>query len=251
MRPEISYVIPVYNKGPETTNYCRRALESIRKFSQKFDYEIIVIDNDSPDHQGKDLQYLRETLYGGAIVVSLPYNIGFGHACNMGFRLAQGEFVICMNSDAELVEDSPAILRPIMDRYNLQVAFPESYEGCKHYNLQKSDELMWNWYFGAWWMGRTHVIRQVGGFDADTFKMCYYEDTDLWTRLNRIFPKGVAGWRGTWVKHAGGASSLPQMSELFYENQRKYEEKWGTTNVIRYDESGKPITVANQLFSEA
>jgi GT2 family glycosyltransferase len=101
---------------------------------------------------------------------------------------------------------------------------PEHFENCMHYGMGKSQDLMGtDWRFGAFYVARTAVMRQVNGYDED-FEMCYWEDTDLWRRLEE---KGhrIAGWRGTWVSHWGGASSHPERDRFFAENRERYAKK--------------------------
>lgn len=229
-KPVFSFVMPVYNKVDITYGFCQLALESIYQHTKE-PFEVICIDNASPVHQDMPTQKLREQLWGKATVISLPENIGFGQACNMGFRLAQGDYVVCMNSDAELVEDSASILRQVIEREGLAVAFPESFDNCMHYKLQKSEELMLDWFFGAFWVGRRDAILSMGGFDP-YYEKCYYEDTDLWSRL---FAANwmVAGWRGTWVKHKGNASAIPEINELLIANRQRYIDRWGTDKVVK------------------
>jgi len=229
--PELSYVIPVYNKVEITYNFCVRAMRSIEEHTKEMSYEVVVIDNRSPYHEELPVRQVRE-MFGNAKVISLPQNVGFGQACNMGFEFARGEWLVCMNSDAALVEDSPALLRYIMEKENLKVGFPEHYEACQQYKLTKDERLMLDWYFGAFWMAkRDFIVNEMGGFDPH-FEMCYYEDTDLWSR---IMKKGynIAGWRNTWVKHHGNASALPTLSELMLKNRQRYIDRWGTDKVVR------------------
>lgn len=196
-------------------------------------YEIILVDNRSPEHEKMTVQELRSQVYRDARVISLPENVGFGEACNIGFRFARGEYLVCMNSDAAQVEDTPSILRNAMLRYGLAVAMPEHWEACQQANLSKSDEVMGtDWFFGAYWMStRSFIVDIMQGFDTSYFDRCYYEDTDLWSRCFSLGYR-VAGYRGTWVKHHGNASALPNLSEIFLKNRQRYIDKWGTDQVV-------------------
>lgn len=232
---ELSYIIPLYNKQYETVEFTQRALDSLAEHTQSMRYEIILVDNASPEHNRMTLPELRGRVYRNAKVISLPENVGFGAACNMGFRLAEGHYVVCMNSDAAQVEDTPAVLRRAMAKHGLAVAMPEHWEACNNAGLHKSEEVMGEWYFGAYWMStRDFIVNVMHGFDSEYYKMCYWEDFDLWSRCFAAGYK-VAGYRGTWVKHNGNASSLPSIHELFAENHKKYIERWGTDKVVRFE----------------
>jgi len=232
---KLSYVIPVYNKDGRGVDLTKKAIASIKQFTQLSpdDYEIILIDNASPEHLANySALDLRQFVYQDAKVISLPRNVGFGAACNLGFRLAQGTYVCCMNSDAELVEDSANTLIDFMENNDIMVAFPEHYENCKHYKMEKDERIMWHWYFGCFWVSkRDFIYGQFGGFDAVNFPMCYYEDTDLWSRVLQAGHR-VAGYRGTWVKHAGNASCVGNIHEIASKNKETYEKKWGMSRVI-------------------
>ncbi len=203
MSPLVSIVIPAWNKDANASALCDAAIRSIAREVQAA-YELIIVDNDSP------VKGFRTSL--GAVpdgrVVELQRNVGFGPAVNAGFSRAMAPFLCQMNSDCELVEDSVSLLIETMQKHELSVGMPEHYENCLHYGLGKSDELMGpDWRFGAFWVITRRAWDLVGGFD-ESFRMCYWEDSDLWKRIEACGGI-IAGWRGTWVKHLGGASTHP------------------------------------------
>jgi GT2 family glycosyltransferase len=218
----LTIVMPVWNKDEQARLLCHRAIASVANYVQT-PYELLLIDNASPC-DGLPLPLLRQAVPDWGIV-TLPRNVGFGPAVNIGLKLAGGEFFCQMNTDAELVEDSASMLIEVMNAHNLDVAMPEHFENCMVYGLGKSPDLMGrDWRFGAFYVARTAALRQVGGYD-ETFEMCYWEDTDLWARLEQC-GRRIAGWRGTWVSHWGGASSHPERDRYFVENRARYEARW-------------------------
>ena len=61
-----------------------------------YHYEIIVINNNSPEIEyGEDVPYITETIHN-------VNNIGYSRACNQGIEVAQGEYILLLNSDAIL-----------------------------------------------------------------------------------------------------------------------------------------------------
>ena len=82
-----------------------------------------------------------------------------------------------------------------------------------------------HWRFGAFWLTYTYLFNQMGGFDS-AFGLFYWEDTDLWARMESAGHQ-LAGWRGTWVKHKGGASSHPLRDEVFLKNKALFEARHG------------------------
>lgn len=230
--PRVFIAIPVWNKSPETVDFFCAAVQSIREHV-KIPYHLGIYDNASPAHEDtSQLMRFLESLNGveHLTIFSSKENVGFGPAVNILGRTASAvgiPYFAQMNSDCELVEDTFAELIDVIEKYEVHVAFPEHYENCKHYKLDKENVLMGNdWRFGALWVMPTHLFSVAGGFD-EQFSMCYWEDTDLWRRLESA-GRTLRGWRGTWVKHKGGASSLPDRDAHFNRNKALFEAKWGS-----------------------
>ncbi len=90
-RTHISVVIPVYNKIELT----RQCLNNI--FSQKYNYnfEIIIVDNNSTDGTSNFIDSLNEDIN----YIANQKNIGFAKACNQGAKEATGDYLIFLNND--------------------------------------------------------------------------------------------------------------------------------------------------------
>jgi len=89
--PVVSVIIPAYR----VATFIRETLESV--FAQTFsDYEVIVINDGSPD--GQDLERELEP-YRGRIVYVKQRNRGAGAARNAGLRVATGRFVAFLDGD--------------------------------------------------------------------------------------------------------------------------------------------------------
>lgn len=95
MRPRLSVIIPVYN----VEKYVRRCLDSV--YGQTFqDFEVIMIDDGSPDNCGRILDE-----YAGRYNETFPTtvihkkNAGLPSAWNDGLRSARGEWVTFVDSD--------------------------------------------------------------------------------------------------------------------------------------------------------
>ena len=84
----------------DTKTMCERAIESILKARPRLSYEIVVVDNSSQEEER------LSDGYGGALVLSGVENKGFGHACNIGAKQAQGDALLFVNSDTELNADT-------------------------------------------------------------------------------------------------------------------------------------------------
>jgi len=94
---KVSVIIPSYN-GKE---HLKRLLPSIA--NQTFnDYEVIIIDDSSPDESV--LEYVRTFIkdYRNMRLIENGENLGFVKTCNKGIRLANGEYICLLNQDTEV-----------------------------------------------------------------------------------------------------------------------------------------------------
>lgn len=94
---KLSFIILNYN----VTDLLRNCISSIEKFAQNIDYEIIVIDNNSPDTSWKNL--ISE--FPKVIFIENPENEGFAKANNKAVSKARGEYIFLLNPDTELEEN--------------------------------------------------------------------------------------------------------------------------------------------------
>ncbi|MEV6487378.1 CDP-glycerol glycerophosphotransferase family protein [Actinoplanes sp. NPDC051633] len=94
----LSVVLPVH----DVQGYLRQCLDSL--LGQSFtDFEIIAVDDASPDRSG---EILAEYAVRDARVrvVTMPENVGMGRARNAGLEVATGEYVWFVDSDDRVAE---------------------------------------------------------------------------------------------------------------------------------------------------
>lgn len=190
-------IIIVNFKTPELT---LRAIESIIK-TLPVSYEIIIVDNASSDHSEK----LIKSKYPDIIWIQNKTNEGFGRANNKGFETSQGKYILLMNSDLVLLEDTVSICLKVLKK-DSEIGVL----GCKLLNeegsLQKStfsiasfrklldQNLVINKFWpmgkepieavmGSFMMMPRKVFDETGGFDPDFFM--YAEELDLCHRIAR------------------------------------------------------------------
>lgn len=105
--PFLSVIIPVY----QVQAYLDECLESV--LGQDFDdFEVIAVDDASPDHSGEILDY-HEKVDSRISVLHLERNVGLGPARNIGLTAASGEYVQFLDSDDTL---TPGALRRIASK---------------------------------------------------------------------------------------------------------------------------------------
>lgn len=91
---EVSFIIVNYN----VTDFLRNCLQSIVRFANDVDYEIVVVDNNSPDKSWLVL----EKEFPFVKFISSPQNLGFSKANNLAAENASGEYFYLLNPDTEL-----------------------------------------------------------------------------------------------------------------------------------------------------
>ena len=91
---KLSIIIVNYN----VTELLRNCLSSVINFVQGLPYEVIVIDNNSPDSSWKDLKIEFPTVQ----FISSEINYGFAIANNKAVKNAKGEYILLLNPDTEL-----------------------------------------------------------------------------------------------------------------------------------------------------
>lgn len=192
-RPIVSVVIPVYGHW----EYTRRCLESIELSRTATPFEVIVVDDSSPDDSAD-----RVAQCPGVRLVRTPRNLGFIGACNLGARHARGEFVMFLNNDTEVRHGWLDQLVTVLEDHDdvglvgSKLVYPDG-------RLQESGGIIWadgtGWNYGRnqpadrpWFqtvrdvdycsgaalLVRRELFERIGGFDS-RYAPAYYEDTDL------------------------------------------------------------------------
>lgn len=91
----LSIIIPTWN----TAKITQKCVESINKFIPKA--EIIVVDNGSTDNTVELLSKIKKIK-----IVENHTNLGFAKANNIGLKSATSDYIVFMNSDIRLLDDS-------------------------------------------------------------------------------------------------------------------------------------------------
>src|SRR4249920_2212629 len=101
---DISIVIVNYN----VREFLRGALESIRRSltNGNLTGEIMVVDNASID--GSQEMVRRD--FPDVRLYDLPNNVGFGRANNIAMRDAKGDYILVVNPDTILGEDTIGVM---------------------------------------------------------------------------------------------------------------------------------------------
>lgn len=187
--PRVSVVIPAF-KARETI---ARALESVA--AQTFrDFEVIVIDDASPDGSGELARKWAEGRNLDFHLITQKKNGGAAKARNVGIEAARGEFVAFLDSDDEwlppkletqlkLFDDAPDVVLVGCDAQWLRNGVPVSRvaDGPVKTGRDAWKALLRSCYIATpCAVARTDALRAEKGFKED---MVVGEDQDLWFRL--------------------------------------------------------------------
>ncbi|HVA78224.1 MAG TPA: glycosyltransferase [Candidatus Binataceae bacterium] len=187
MNPEVSVVIPTYNRAAMV----REAALSVLA-QRGVDYELIVIDDGSTDGTAGDLARLREES-GGQVRIERIENSGVAAARNRGVALARAPLVAFLDSDDLWMPDKLA----------RQLDFMRAHPECEVSQCQERwirggrrvnpgyrhrkrggdlffDSLRTCLISPSAVIMRIDLFRALGGFD-ETMRAC--EDYDLWLRI--------------------------------------------------------------------
>jgi GT2 family glycosyltransferase len=207
--PRFSFVVVSFNTLPLT----RAAIFSIAKHAVPFPHEVILVDNHSTDGSVAELR--QE--FGVLKTIELEENRGFAAANNAGAKVAEGDWLILMNSDAELLADTMPVIddllrrHPQLDVLGGQLLNPDGSSQTSvlsnfHRVRREQQELVEvSGIVGAFMVVRRALWQKLNGMDEGVF--FYGEDLDFCERA--IAAGAVLRYspRFSVVHHGGGSSS--------------------------------------------
>lgn len=95
---QVSVIIINYN----TFNLTSKCIKSILNYTHDLNYEIILVDNASSECNADEFLLIN----GNIVLIKNKTNVGFAKANNIGIEKARGEYILLLNSDTELIENS-------------------------------------------------------------------------------------------------------------------------------------------------
>jgi N-acetylglucosaminyl-diphospho-decaprenol L-rhamnosyltransferase len=245
---DLSIVLINYN-GSIFLNEC---LNSIQKMTNHCHYEAIVVDNCSTDDSTK---IIKDKFPSFQLICSQT-NLGFGKANNLAVKYSQGKYLLFLNTDTILTENTVKILSDYLDRHEdvgaigSRVVFEDSsYQlsagklpsiGIElidkiryaldrrwhssisdFYSKQHSQVAEVGWVTGACLMMRRDLFDRIGGFDEKFFM--YFEDKDLCKRVREAGFK-VIYYPHTSIIHLLGGSSqgVKKSVNTYYRDSQLY-----------------------------
>jgi O-antigen biosynthesis protein len=263
--PRVSVIIPVHGKLP----YTLTCLRSLAQHGAKASFEVIVVDDASPDNTASELAQIK-----GLILLRNKANLGFIGSCNAGAAVARGEYLHFLNNDTQL---TPGWLDALLDCFaeeadcglaGSRLVYPDG-------RLQEAGALVfadgscWNigrfeahdqpsfrfrrpvdYVSGASLLIPRTLFEQTGGFDL-RYAPAYYEDTDLAFKVRQLGYKVYYEPRSMVIHFEGisaGTDLDAGMKQYQRRNQSIFAEKW-SKELTSYPRPGTSLKEAMQRLN--
>ena len=259
---DISIIIVNYN----VKEFVKNLLYSLQKALFGFKYEIIVVDNASSDGSVEDIK----NKFPDVKVIANKKNVGFGKANNQGLELSSGKYILLLNPDTIVREDTFIKLiefikaNPDAGMTTCKVLNPDGslQAGCRRsfpgpwasftkitglsklfpksklfakYNLTYLDEneiCEVDAISGAFMFFTREVYEKVGGFDPKFFM--YGEDLDLCYRVQQAGYKVYYVPTTEIIHYKGESTKRSSINEtkIFYDAMHLFVKKHLSSSVI-------------------
>jgi GT2 family glycosyltransferase len=107
---KLTVVIVSYN----VRHYLVQCLLSVKRAARNIDHEIFVVDNASSDDT---IDYLHRHFTDSITLIESQHNLGFARANNIAIRQSQSQYVLLLNPDTFISEDSLTQVLDFMDSH--------------------------------------------------------------------------------------------------------------------------------------
>lgn len=252
---DISVVIVNYN----SYSLLKDCIRSIEEYSKDLDYEIIVVDNNSPQ---RDIEEVEST-FTNVRLIQHTKNAGFGIANNLGAKVAKGEFLFFLNPDTVFLNNAMLYFLNFLQQTKQKVgavgsvllskdltanaSYSESFisyykdvlagvlnvlfeSSSKPNQFISGPSKEVAWVSGADLFIRKSVFEQIGGFDENFFM--YYEENDL---QRRLFNAGFKNYivNGPRIIHleGGGVAKISLNKKRVIDTSKFYYYKKYTSSI--------------------
>jgi len=238
---KISVIIVNYN----VKYFLEVCLHSVLRATNRFDAEVIVVDNNSTDGS---MQMVAEK-FPTVIRIENKDNAGFGKANNQGVAIAKGEYILFLNPDTVMPEDFftktigymdahpeagsigpklldgkgqfapdgkksfPSLSVAIFKTTGINKVFSKSPYFNKYYavHIGEDETAAVDVLSGCCMLVRTSVLPKIGGaFDEDYFMYC--EDVDLSYRIQKAGYKNIYFPEATLIHYKGESTRKATLS---------------------------------------
>jgi GT2 family glycosyltransferase/glycosyltransferase involved in cell wall biosynthesis len=248
-KPLVSIIVLTYN-NLKLTQAC---LESVEKFTNYPNYEVIIVDNASTDGTQ---DYLKAHFAHHTLILNTE-NTGFSAGNNKGISMAKGEYIVLLSNDTVVTpgwlttlinhfERNPQVglLGPITNNigneakvkvfYTHPVSMLPEVQKIAATRMGKLLPIKTLAFFCV--MIPRKIIDEVGLLD-ERFGLGFFEDDDYCRRVEKAGHKIFCA-EDVFIHHYLSASfdklSNEKRTALFENNKKLYETKWGKWEKHRF-----------------
>lgn len=257
--PKVSIIILVHNNIELT----RKCLNSIYNITSYNNYEIIIIDNAS-ELDTKNMLKEFKGCYQNIIILTNEINVSFSKGCNQGASISRGGFLLFLNNDTEIIEESwlsnlvnELIQRPmcaavgprlLYEDNNIQSAGikvkidfkTKSFLEASEIKLLKGSRYV-DALSAACILIKKNIFFEIGGFDERFFYG--QEDVDMCLRLRS---KGFKLYHCADIRVVHKESSTRKFDDNTVRNRILIKQKW--LKRISFETSEKNETFIESCF---
>lgn len=212
---DVSIIIINY-KTFELSSQC---IDSVIKFTKGVSFEIILVENGTDEFTNENTSHWGNQV---KLIVSKE-NLGFAGGNNLGINNAQGKYILLLNSDTYLIEDSISksfaflesqpqvgvvsakLIYPDGRHQSVAQRFPSLKYGLielfriqKCYSRQKAGKILLgsffdhnettevDWVWGAFFMFPRHLLTQLPKHKLDDTYFMYWEDVQWCIDIKKL-----------------------------------------------------------------
>lgn len=252
LAPRVSVIIVCYGRLSLTM----ACLESLLTRTAYPDWELIVVDNNSPDETAS---WLRDVsaLSGRVRPVFLDSNRGFAGGVNEGVRWSTGQYLVIMNNDVTVtpgwmgklvrhlqVEADLGLVGPVTNAIGNEAAISINYStmvdmvrASERYTAAHFRELIDVENVAFFMVGLARSTWDAVGELDESYGLGYFEDDDYCVRVRRLGKRiGIA--EDVFVHHELSASfdmlGTDAKRAQFEASKAVFEQKWGSWQPHKY-----------------
>ncbi|MCI0513412.1 glycosyltransferase family 2 protein [candidate division KSB1 bacterium] len=229
----------------------KKCLESIQQ-NTRLSPEIILIDNHSTDGS---VEFIRKH-YPEIRFIENHANVGFSRANNQGLKFCQGDYILFLNNDTEILPHSleklvqfleanpqvgavgPMLLYPdgsfqystgrfpsIWNEWKTRQIMEKLDRGDIHFRHKFASQFQHqqavDWITGACILTRAKLVMELGGFDEKMFM--FFEDVDLCKRIQKAGCRIVYFPDAKVIHHQGVTyKAKKNTTKAIYRQSQKY-----------------------------
>lgn len=252
---DISVIIVTWNSAGEIVNCIKSVIGAL----QGFDSELIVVDNNSGDDS---LALVNKINFPQLNTVKNPENLGYTKAINQGIKISKGKYVLLLNPDTVLENNSIRLMYDFLESnpaYGACAPLMKNQDGSTQYSV-RNFPTYWRMFcefsllayifpktklFGSWkakymdysseqdieqpmaaaFMIRNELLAEIDNMD-ERFRM-FFNDVDL---CKKVYDSGskIRLLPSSVVTHEHGASikkDRANMIRIWNDDCAKYFEK--------------------------